>query len=76
MYDFSKSNYETITKLNDEIVKLQKNDNYYFSTTIVLNRNATIELYRLYNKAYVYDKYGNQTAWGEPLEEFATRENY
>lgn len=76
LYDFCKSNYETITKLNDEIITLQRNNDYYFSTIIVLNANATIQLYRLNDKAYVYDKYGNSTAWGETLDEFVTRESY
>lgn len=76
LYNFSKSNYEIITKLNDEIVTLKKNKDYYFFTTIVLNERAIIELYRLDNKAYVYDKLGNQKAWGEPLDEFVRRESY
>lgn len=74
LYDFCKTNYENITKLNDEIVKLQKNNDYYFSTIIVLNSQATIELYRLNDKPYVYDKYS--TAWGETLDEFVMRESY
>ncbi len=76
LHDFCKSNYETITKLNDEIVALQKNNDYYFLTSIVLNGNATIELYRLNYKAYIYDKSGNSAAWGETLDEFVTRESY
>ena len=77
LFEFSKTNYEDITRLNDELVELQRKKDYYFSTIIVLNKNAKIELYGgLDDKVYVYDKYSNSTAWGETLDEFVNRESY
>ena len=57
-----------------------KNDSNYDKTIskIILkfNNNAHIELDRLDGKAYVYDKFGNNYAWGETLDDFIKRDNY
>lgn len=74
IFDYSKSNYKIIDELNDKFIELK--DNYYFSVILKFNNNAHIELDRLDGKAYVYDKFGNNYAWGETLDDFIKRDNY
>ena len=74
IFEFSKNNYSTIKKINSEIVKLK--DKYYFSMAILFNNNAKIEFDRLDEEAYVYNKFGNNKAWGEKFDDFVMRTEY
>ena len=76
LFTFCKSNYEMLTKLNDELVELRYLYDYYFFTYIYLNSNAMINLYRLDDKAYVYDSQSNSNASGVKLDDFVKRESY
>ena len=74
IFEYSKSNYSKISDLNNKLVSSK--NKYYFSIILNFNNNATISLDGLNGKAYVYDKFDSQHAWGETLEEFIMRENY
>lgn len=74
LFNFCKENYENLTILNNEIVKLT--EEYNFELSIYLNNDTSIILNRLNEKAYVYDRFGNDMAWGELLDDFVQRENY
>lgn len=71
VYDFSKQNYEKITNLNNEIVILLKNNDYYFNIMLAFNNNEIIELNRLDGKAYIIDK---NKIWEGPLDDFIIKE--
>ncbi len=72
IYNYSKNNYSNITKLNDEITKL--NNKYYVNVLMYFSKDAKIVLNRLDGKAYVYDNI--HKAWGEKLDDFVLREYY
>ncbi len=59
LYYFCKVNYVNINKINDEIVALQKTNDYEFSTTIMLNSSSRIGLHN--GEVYIYEKSGTPT---------------
>lgn len=74
IFEFSKNNYSLIKKLNNKVVNLK--NKYYFSMFLLFNNDAKIELDRLDSEPYVYDKFGNNKAWGERLDDFVLRTEY
>lgn len=74
LFEFSRQHYDILTELNNAIVSL-KHD-YYFTMLIVFDNGAHIQLDRLGGKPYVYDKFGENPAWGEELSEFVSGEEY
>lgn len=74
IFEFSKNNYSIIKKLNNKVINLTTE--YYFSMFLLFNNDAKIELDRLDGEPYVYDKFGNNKAWGERLDDFILRTEY
>ena len=70
--EYSKLNYNKINEINDKLIS-EKNT-YSLSITLIFNNKSSIELDKFDGKAYVYEKYGSNQAWGETLEEFIKRE--
>ena len=70
--EYSKLNYNKINEINDKLIS-EKNT-YSLSITLIFNNKSSIESDKFDGKAYVYEKYGSNQAWGETLEEFIKRE--
>ncbi len=69
--EFSTNNYENIIKLNDELLRLQDNMEYDFSTTIIPNSTSKIILYKYEDKVQIIDKNGHITDFDDAINKFA-----
>ena len=76
-FDFCKTEYDNIKMINDYIVELEKNSDFYGHVGFLICTldGITLEFNRL-DAVRVYDSFSSGKAWGETIEEFIQRDSY